>query len=389
MKIIRLLAMLVLIFNNFKLIAQVELSDGFDKVFIKLDPRENATDISFLDSVLNKNQILALGESSHGTSDFFKMKFKIIKYCIINLGYKSIGIEADCAGTRLMNDYIVSGKTSIDEAIYKMGIAAWMTEEMKEIILWLKDYNQNKKVQDKIKFWGFDMQFSNHTIELLKINLAKYPNLDKAAITFLDTLKYLKSPEQFKNPQLSSLIKQLNQISYKMSDIDKQETLQLIQLLSQTILFKSTNEFRDKLRIRDSCLFQNVQTFMNLYSEKAILWAHNGHIAKSKHDDIWKPMGCYLKESIGSAYYSLGLMTGSGSIGFYNRITKNNDSLQIPHDKRKKSYDRFFANYSNHGYYVDIASTFNNPNFKDQFTQKKLIRTIDLNYFSKQKNTKL
>jgi erythromycin esterase len=365
---------------------QLSLKTNIEAASIKLELFEHKTNLSFIDSILKDNKVLALGESSHATSDFFKMKFMIIKYCVTELGYKSIGIEADYAGTKQLNSFLTDGDGKIDDAIYDMGTAAWMTLEMKEIIEWLREYNSNKSAKDKIQIWGFDMQFSIMTVQLLKKFILLYPDEKQIDIDFLDTIQSWKNANQIDKIMLDNFIKQLHELSIRMNDSDRNELLRLTQIIQQTIYYKSKTDYVERLIVRDSCMAVNVKSNLNFYNHKAIIWAHNGHIAKSKNYKNWRPMGNYLNSWLNDSYYPLGLMTESGSLGFYNRITNTNDSIQIPFDSRKKSYDKILAcnNYDN--FFIDIKSSLNNQVLRQLFSEKHLTRTIDLIYNTKTKN---
>jgi erythromycin esterase len=365
---------------------QLPLKSNLEAASIKIELFETKDNLTFLDSILKDNKVLALGESTHGTSDFFKMKFMIIKYCVTELGYKSIGIEADYAGTKQLNSFLTEGNGNIDDAIYDMGIAAWMTIEMKEIIEWLKDFNSNKSAKDKIQIWGFDMQFSNATVEDLKRIVLPYAKNNEFEIHFFDTIQSWKYSNQINKAKLDGFIKNLKELSKIMNVSDRINLLRLTQILEQTMYFKSKTDYVERLIVRDSCMAFNVNTTLDFYKHKSILWAHNGHIAKSKNYKNWRPMGSYLNKEYGDSYYPLGLMTEKGSIGFYNRLTLMNDTIEIPFDSKKKSYDKILANNSYDNFFIDIKSSLKKPTLKQLFSEKHLTRTIDLIYNTKTKN---
>ncbi|MET9864660.1 erythromycin esterase family protein [Streptomyces sp. NPDC006386] len=52
---------------------------------------------------------------------------------------------------------------------------------------------------------------------------------------------------------------------------------------------------------------------LNDPSTKVALWAHNGHITKSRHGGSVPATGQHLRTRYGDAYYALGLLFGSGS----------------------------------------------------------------------------
>jgi erythromycin esterase len=156
--------------------AQSDICTELEKTCIKLNIEDHFGQFAFLDSTLLNNNILAIGENSHGTHEFFTTKFQIIQYCVTKLNYKSIGIESDYAGTTDANKFIREGLGTSADAVYSMGISAWMTQEMKHILEWLKQFNSDQTELDKVSLYGFDMQFTKPTLARLKTELYSVPH---------------------------------------------------------------------------------------------------------------------------------------------------------------------------------------------------------------------
>ena len=52
----------------------------------------------------------------------------------------------------------IQGEGNIDEIMANMpGWFIWDTEEMKEIILWMREYNETQTDDEKIQFFGIDI----------------------------------------------------------------------------------------------------------------------------------------------------------------------------------------------------------------------------------------
>jgi len=64
-----------------------------------------AEDLSYFDKLADK-KIVGLGEATHGTSEFFKAKFKIFKYLVEHHNYKVFAFEADVGESIYINQAI-------------------------------------------------------------------------------------------------------------------------------------------------------------------------------------------------------------------------------------------------------------------------------------------
>ncbi len=65
---------------------------------------------------------------------------------------------------------------------------------------------------------------------------------------------------------------------------------------------------------RDRHMADNLGRVLEDPSAKVALWAHNGHITRSRHDGTVPALGQHLPERYGDAYYALGLLFGAGSL---------------------------------------------------------------------------
>lgn len=69
-------------------------------------------DISSLKEIIGNAKIVALGEVSHGSSEIFKMKGRIIKYLVERAGFNVFAIEASMPDAYKLNKYIIAGGRS-------------------------------------------------------------------------------------------------------------------------------------------------------------------------------------------------------------------------------------------------------------------------------------
>jgi len=114
-------------------------------------------DLQHLKSILAGNRIVALGEATHGSKEIFQIKHRLIEYLVTQLGYRVFAIEASYGRCRYINDYVLFGKGDLDTATAITDFSIWRTEEVKNLIEWIKEYNQQNPTQ-KVQFVGVDLQ---------------------------------------------------------------------------------------------------------------------------------------------------------------------------------------------------------------------------------------
>src|SRR5207245_10014572 len=63
--------------------------------FDTCEPRDDQRDLAFLKQLVGDAHIVALGEGTHGTSEFFTMKHRIVRYLASQMGFTVFAIEAN------------------------------------------------------------------------------------------------------------------------------------------------------------------------------------------------------------------------------------------------------------------------------------------------------
>ncbi len=109
-------------------------------------------EIAKIAEAVSKHKIIGLGESTHGTHEFFSFKSELFRRLVTKHGFNTLLFEDSQEPCRLVNDYI-SGKdislTSVCNELYSV----WQTEELKQLLVWLKNHQSLARVA----FTGFDI----------------------------------------------------------------------------------------------------------------------------------------------------------------------------------------------------------------------------------------
>lgn len=115
---------------------------------------------SVSDVVIPENvKIVALGEATYGNKEFQELKLEVFKKLIEEYNCKTFALEADYGGCLIVNEYIhgAEGITE-DDVVKALAFHIYQTEEMRELIRYMEDYNKKAEPEDMSSFYGFDMQ---------------------------------------------------------------------------------------------------------------------------------------------------------------------------------------------------------------------------------------
>jgi erythromycin esterase-like protein len=119
-------------------------------------PGDSVKDLASLKQIVGDARIVALGEGTHGTREFFQLKHRIVQYLATEMGFNVFAIEANLPEAWRINDYVLGGPGDPKELMCGMRFWTWNTEEVLQMIEWMRRFNASGK--GRIEFTGFDMQ---------------------------------------------------------------------------------------------------------------------------------------------------------------------------------------------------------------------------------------
>lgn len=139
--------------------------------FDTCEPQAGNRDLAFLRGIVGDAHIVALGEATHGTHEFFQMKRRIVEYLATEMGFQLFGIEANMPEAYRVNDYVLTGRGDPKALLQGIYFWTWNTQEVLGLIEWMRQFNQSGK--GRIQFVGFDMQFPDTAAAIVERFVAR------------------------------------------------------------------------------------------------------------------------------------------------------------------------------------------------------------------------
>ena len=141
------------------------------------EARRGFADLQKLKQVVGGARIVSLGEATHGSREFFQLKHRMMEFLASEMGFTIFSIEANMPEAYRLNDFVLTGKGDPKQLLKGMYFWTWNTEEVLDMILWMRDFNKSGK--GRVEFTGFDMQTPVVAAENACTFLAKYePSYD-------------------------------------------------------------------------------------------------------------------------------------------------------------------------------------------------------------------
>lgn len=288
-----------------------------------VEPRQGYKDLEALRPIIGGARIVSLGEATHGTREFFKLKHRILEFCVAELGFTMFGIEAHFPESLEVNAYVLDGVGNAADALAGMRYWIWDTEEVLDLIEWMRWWNANNA--RKVKFYGFVTGYPTVAalglidfLERVAPELAAACDAELAPLTSDFTAHLFGQLADTRRDAVFACIARVLTAFEEQRPHWVTATNALdwhLGRLHAIVLDQGARFEVDRSSVlHDRMMAENVCALMEAEGPgaKVVLWSHNGHAARAAYDD-GHSMGKYLDEMVGRAQVVVGFSFDRGS----------------------------------------------------------------------------
>ena len=262
-------------------------------------------DVKALRSVIGSARVVALGEATHGTHEFFEIRHRMFQILVREMGFSVLAIEASAPDVAVVNDYVLHGKGDPETAVAGLDFWAWRTSEIVETIRWMRAWNEEGRHTTKLRLHGFDMQNPSASVSVLRDYLLRVdPEFARSAGSF--DAETLDAVERRLRDHRDAYAARSSQVDW----IWARRQVDLIRQGSD-LLRASAGAFE----VRDRWMAANVKWILDHEppGAKMVVWAHNGHVAAEPPRFFpGGSMGMHLRRIYGEAFRIFGFAFDRG-----------------------------------------------------------------------------
>lgn len=374
--------------------------------FDTTDPRNDSGDLRGLQGTLEGRRIIALGEATHGTAEFFRLKHRILRFLVEELDLQLIGLEANFTEMLAVDKYV---RNDGGNPMPFRRQWVWKTEEMLSFIEWVKEYNTTRLPNDEVRLFGFDIQIARRSASFLLDYLEQVDpdylrtvrdDLDLLAERGLQLAKASVGEAELAPSQriVSGLRAAMEERRAQHINRSSKRTWQLA--CQHLTIIEQATEFGEEvqgceglfneeaLRLRDRAMAENVEWVLDYeQADRIAIWAHNDHVNRIKTTaggfDV-SSMGNHLSRMYGNEYYAIAFEFGYGSF----LAMRESESGGGGYDKQKCTLDNSIPNtlastlntLDRSPAYIDVHRAKNDPDIGDWLTQKHKFHQIGAVY---------
>ncbi|MFD3731292.1 erythromycin esterase family protein [Streptomyces sp. NPDC058632] len=303
------------------------------------EPEGGLRDLNALGRMVKGARVVGLGEATHGSRDFFRMKHRLFRYLVEEKGFRAFSLElAWSSGVRL-DDYVVNGEGNLKDIAreeFQGSYRIWNNQDYLDLIEWMRDYNRQHP-HDPVRFTGNDMGHAGPELyERVTGHVARrHPRLQERvaglyrglppttdAGTYMQEYLELPLAERRERAERTGKVLELLREQPSGRGAGKQEHLWAVQharaihQMAKGYSFDITDEAQvaEMMRFRDQVMAENVAWWHRHTGDRVLLSAHNTHVSYDAFDVRYpKTQGAFLRDTFGKGYVSIGFSFHEGA----------------------------------------------------------------------------
>jgi protein-L-isoaspartate(D-aspartate) O-methyltransferase len=285
-------------------------------------------------------RVVLLGEATHGTSEFYRMRERISRELITRKGFWFVAIEGDWPDAARVDHYVRHLEYPPSEwtAFARFPTWMWRNHEVRDFVDWLRVHNAPLKSGERVAFHGLDLYSLHDSIRaVLKYLDEVDPATARVARERYGCLTPWQSdPATYGHAALtgrypsceSEVAVVLIDLLHKRRAYTQRDGERFLDAVQNARLISNAEQYyrimyygsRASWNLRDSHMFETLKTLFAFYGpdSKAIIWAHNSHVGDASATEMSAGgeynLGQLCRAQFGRRTYSIGFGTNAGTV---------------------------------------------------------------------------
>ena len=297
--------------------------------------------ISFEDFIIPSDvKVVGIGEATHGNREFQIAKKEVLEKLVNEGKCHAIAFELSVGQASMVNDAIHGSDTDLNELVGKLDYVLYDTEEMVDLLDWMREYNKDVPYEESLMFYGVDMQGAFRSLEYLQELIRN----DKAVGLTEEEKNHIISIDAESDEAIaeaSGLFSEINERLSASLDINERHiginARAILQYINAPDFDRQPAEYSNH---RDGSMAENLKYYSELEEMRGftqiIITAHNGHVMKgsSKTDDDEGQitMGEFINRLFEGSYFCIGTEFYNTSVNIHTAGTYDEAYERANHD---------------------------------------------------------
>ena len=295
-------------------------------------------------------RLVLIGEASHGTHEFYRIRAEITKRLIREHGFVGIAVEADWPDAYRVNRYVRARSDDTDASDALGGFLRfpqwmWRNADVLDFVGWLREHNDALRESDRVGFYGLDLYSLHASIDaVLRYLRVVDPDAarraaeryacfgrfggDPQSYGYAATLGLTPSCEREVVSQLVELRRSASIYATRDGSIAADDLFFAEQ--NAQVVRNAERYYRamfgshiDSWNLRDRHMVETLDTLLAFLqrqrpSAKVVVWAHNSHLGDARATEMSSSgelnVGQLVRERYQKQAFLVGFTTYRGTV---------------------------------------------------------------------------
>lgn len=290
---------------------------------------------------IGDSRLVLIGEASHGTSEFYRMRARITRELIERKGFNIVAVEADWPDAARIDHYVrhrpqAEGR---EKAFTRFPTWMWRNREVADFVEWLREHNEKlSRPQEGAGFFGLDLYSLSTSIKAVVSYLRTVdpPAAEAARERFRCFAPWcgdpaaggraaLFDPRRQCREEAVAMLRDLleRRLEYAERDGDRfWDAFQNARLIADAESYYRLMHLgsAESWNFRDRHMFETLEAMLAWRGagSKAVVWAHNSHLGDAAATEMSDRgeinVGYLCRQKYRESSYHIGFGTDRGTV---------------------------------------------------------------------------
>lgn len=351
------------------------------------------------------SRVVLLGESSHGTSEFYRARAAITRRLIEEHGFDFIAVEADWPDAAAIDRHVrlEPYRKMATPPFSRFPTWMWRNTDVDSFVKWLRDHNAARPARQRVAFYGLDLYNMRGSMAAVLEYLDKVDTgaAAQARERYACLSPWSAEPAAYgraslsegyaicERPVLSILVDLArNAVEYAAHDGERLfDATQNARLVADAERYYRVMYYgaHESWNLRDQHMFDTLEHILRARgaTSKAVVWAHNSHIGDARYTEMGAAraelnIGQLCRQRFGRGAALIGFGTHSGTVLAASDWDESAE-VKTVRPSRSDSYESLCHDTGINRFLVDLRAGRNEP-LRDALREPRLERYIGVVY---------
>ncbi|MCC5805628.1 MAG: erythromycin esterase family protein [Opitutales bacterium] len=306
---------------------------------------------------MRDRRLVLLGESTHGTHEYYTWRDRISRRLIETGDYRFIAVEGDWASLLELNRYVKNKPGAPEtaraalEGLERWPTWMWANEEVEALAEWLREWNQDRPMEERAGFYGKDVYAPWAAADAVIAFARDYLSSDERLRVRRKLARFQRNEEDIQAyvrstyPQRAETLENFRALVSLVAGAEDAPAFEKFTAKQSAYVVKGAHlhftgmvdRGPESWNARVGHMESTVERLLERYGQEArgIVWAHNTHIGDARATAMAERgevnIGQLARERHGiESVFALGFTTHRGRVQAGRQWGGRRQSMRIP-----------------------------------------------------------